>query len=63
MGQGVYHVNCPHCGEVIEAVCPDIDKIVKRVKASAGWTFNQANTTNTINCPICHNTIWLYWYY
>lgn len=64
MNQVTYHVNCPHCGCLIEVICPDIGKKPTRVKAEKQWHFHEATTTaNTVACPDCYNEITLYWYY
>jgi hypothetical protein len=57
------HINCPHCGEIIEVICPDVDRGVKKILANKVEFFNFYNfdSRNTSCCKICKKSIVLYW--
>jgi len=64
MAQFEATINCPHCGDHVKAVCPDIDKIPIKVKADVQYFYFQgADTHNEITCRECGNSITVYWYY
>jgi DNA-directed RNA polymerase subunit RPC12/RpoP len=63
MAQATYYVNCPHCGKIVETVCPAINKQPYKVTADKEWTLSLAQTDNKIACPHCGRQIYLHWYY
>lgn len=65
MAQATHFVNCPHCGRIVEAVCPDIDKTPRQVKAFESIPFleRRPETRSKMACPHCGQTMYLYWYY
>lgn len=62
MPQTTYFINCPHCGEVIEVVCPRIDANPREVKADPKYTIRFSSFNNEIACPKCRQYIMLHWY-
>ncbi len=62
----VFHVNCPYCGEVVEAVCPEINATPRSVRAAkqqyelpmplfAGFS------TNHMSCTHCQKSFLVRW--
>jgi len=63
MAQATRYINCPHCGKIVEVVCPDDNREPRKVTADPEPNFSLAQTNNNISCPNCGNTIYLHWYY
>jgi hypothetical protein len=62
MAQEVFTLNCPHCGELIEVVCPLPDRRVSQVKAEKTWRFHGASATSQPACRCCHEGFCAFWY-
>ena len=62
----LFFVNCPHCSEVVEAVCPREKQYPRSVRAykerskARGSRFLDCTRSSTA-CPACRKTIWLRW--
>ncbi len=64
MTQSTFFVNCPHCGKIVEVVCPRINAEPKKVIAQSDYFwFQDERIHNTMTCPSCENKLTLYWYF
>ncbi len=66
--QKIYYYNCPHCGEINEAVSPKTDRTIKGVNTFELGAFfissdPQLGTTSWTACKRCREKIKLYWEY
>ena len=60
--QKTYLINCVHCGQILEAVSPFIDKAPKRLHVYDSWpTSSQGWTSTQMACLHCKGKLILYW--
>jgi C4-type Zn-finger protein len=62
MNQFVASLNCPSCGRIIEAVCPQFGETPYRYYAEVTWMF-RTGTRSEMSCPICHERFYIIWYF
>jgi len=63
MAQVTRYINCPHCGRIVEVVCPDDNREPRKVTADKEFYLSWSNTDNNVACPNCEQRIYLHWYY
>jgi hypothetical protein len=60
--QAVRGLNCPHCGEIIKAICPEMNKEPRKVEArKVSPLFNINACWSSTACKYCSKEVWVLW--
>jgi hypothetical protein len=64
MPQSTYFVNCPHCGEIVEVVCPQPDRRIRTTDtAKDRWNLHFGDDNTNTACRHCGKSFVVYWYF